>query len=554
MNYINIETKIHGTTLAHDGVSQVKLDLIIASTNRSSNRYYQFTNRHSLFYKILSNSDRMLKKDPVFRQLPLKEQKEWLNIRNLKTGDRGYLNRYLIPILKKEVPEVYSQLIEPHSLLQPLDIAPEIDSLLLARSIPSYFKYMERLNRHKKGVFSNLQRAYIGFLQMRALNLVAGFLKDFEQDLELMTDSLLSSNSMSHWADMTYLISGLCEQADPNHHDPLSLNAINCLRSIYVSLFNIAMLLMRNSQKIPLELRHVLPIIPDKLNFSRTQLEADRAWGRYQDHQFLFMRLPKRQATVLAEKLGKLSPVERVIWMGSLGRFEIRSLILQIVSHQNQFLNLAQACREIRPSQTDQYNFTCRVWKELQNIYQTELRSLSTTPVEIHHLFEKAEHQHPTNLQEQLETTTSETDLSLISDLSFLVVDDSRQMRQMTIKVLKEAGIGLMTEAADGQEAWHILQKQSFDVILCDWIMPKMTGIELVQKVMQIEDIACRTSFIMLTTINNKSSIVEALSVGVRGYLIKPFSRRQLLEKVYFATEWHRKEQQALATQSVSHD
>ncbi|MFH2130153.1 MAG: hypothetical protein ABIK68_07250, partial [bacterium] len=65
--------------------------------------------------------------------------------------------------------------------------------------------------------------------------------------------------------------------------------------------------------------------------------------------------------------------------------------------------------------------------------------------------------------------------------------------------------------------------------------------------IMQVEELARNVTFLMLTTVDNKASIVEALSVGVRGYLIKPFSRKQLLDKVYFATEWLRREQQRVS-------
>jgi two-component system, chemotaxis family, chemotaxis protein CheY len=124
------------------------------------------------------------------------------------------------------------------------------------------------------------------------------------------------------------------------------------------------------------------------------------------------------------------------------------------------------------------------------------------------------------------------------------VVDDSERIRQMTIKVLKEAGISRISEAGDGEEAWVIIQDQKPDVILCDWLMPKLSGIELVQRMMQVEELARRIAFLMLTTVDNKASIVQALSLGVRGYLIKPFTRKQLLDKVLFAVEWVKREGQ----------
>lgn len=554
MGYINLQNEKDLDILTRSGVSAGKLKQALASVNRANDSYYQLSERHTYFHKILAAGDLMLKSDPSFQQLPLKDQKEWQRVRDAKTGDRGYINRYLSAVIQEGSPTVYSELIEPR-LMRALkgntsvdfDLAPEIDAIILVCGIPGYFKFLSKLADHKKGVFNAMQRSYISFLHMRALHIVSCYLMDIEQDPDAVKIALLGN--LASWPEMTETVIDLCEQADPNHHDALSSHAINWLRSMYVSLFNIAMLLLRSQAEIPFELCRFLPAIPDRLTFDRSELEQSGFWDRYQDHHFLFMKLPRELVTGMGEALARLSAAERVTWMGCLGRSEIRVLILQIVSQENQFLNLADACKSIKPSNSQDHYLATRVWDVLVDIYRDELAGLETTPVSIHNLFKETRTgKRPKNKTNSGSPPTAESrtlveaDLTEIQKLSFLVVDDSDRMRQMTIKVLKDTGVNQVSEAVNGLEALKMLNGQHFDVVLCDWIMPEMTGIELVQKIMQVEAIAQSTTFIMLTTVNNKASIVEALSMGVRGYLIKPFSRKQLLEKVFFATEWLRKE------------
>ncbi|NQU65150.1 MAG: response regulator [SAR324 cluster bacterium] len=242
--------------------------------------------------------------------------------------------------------------------------------------------------------------------------------------------------------------------------------------------------------------------------------------------------------------------------MGCLGKEEIRALVLPMISQSNHFENLAVTSRGIPASDSENYPFGLRVWGVLCDIYTERMIGKEGVSAKVLELFG-----HTTSLKQTppapvappvptahaVPTTPDQpADLSTIRNLSFLVVDDSDRIRQMTVKVLNDAGVTRILESCDGAEAWEILKKSpSVDVVLSDWIMPKLTGIELVQRVMQVESLARNITFLMLTSVDSKASIVEALSVGVRGYLIKPFSRKQLLEKVYFATEWLRKEQQS---------
>ena len=112
-----------------------------------------------------------------------------------------------------------------------------------------------------------------------------------------------------------------------------------------------------------------------------------------------------------------------------------------------------------------------------------------------------------------------------------LVVDDSRSMRSIIGKQLRELGIEV-AEAASGLEALDALRLQSpFDVMLVDWNMPHMDGFELLRKVradQAYEDLP----IMMVTTESEMSQVAIALEGGANEYLMKPFDRQALLEKL----------------------
>ena len=110
-----------------------------------------------------------------------------------------------------------------------------------------------------------------------------------------------------------------------------------------------------------------------------------------------------------------------------------------------------------------------------------------------------------------------------------LVVDDSMTIRRIVIKALGLAGINDAAEAGDGMEAVKALQAGGFDLILLDWNMPKMSGIDTLHSIRQAGN---KTPVIMVTTEAEKSRVIEAIKAGANDYLIKPFSPDQLAAKV----------------------
>jgi two-component system chemotaxis response regulator CheY len=110
-----------------------------------------------------------------------------------------------------------------------------------------------------------------------------------------------------------------------------------------------------------------------------------------------------------------------------------------------------------------------------------------------------------------------------------LVVDDSLTIRRIVIKALGIVGINEAAEAGDGQEAVTAAQAGQFDLILMDWNMPNMSGIDALRTIRQSGN---KTPVIMVTTEAEKSRVIEAIKTGANDYLIKPFSPEQLAAKV----------------------
>jgi two-component system, chemotaxis family, chemotaxis protein CheY len=110
-----------------------------------------------------------------------------------------------------------------------------------------------------------------------------------------------------------------------------------------------------------------------------------------------------------------------------------------------------------------------------------------------------------------------------------LVVDDSLTIRRIVIKALALVGISDAREAGDGADALAVMKDQQFDVVLLDWNMPKLSGIDTLKA---IRGGGSKVPVIMVTTEAEKSRVIEAIKAGANDYLIKPFSPDQLATKV----------------------
>ncbi len=113
-----------------------------------------------------------------------------------------------------------------------------------------------------------------------------------------------------------------------------------------------------------------------------------------------------------------------------------------------------------------------------------------------------------------------------------LVVDDNRDNRELVVKILKSRGYHVI-EAADGEEALKKACEERPDLILMDISIPKIDGYEVTRRLKEREEFG-ETPIIALTAHVMKGDMEKALSAGCRGYIAKPFTIRELPEKVEY--------------------
>jgi two-component system, chemotaxis family, chemotaxis protein CheY len=117
------------------------------------------------------------------------------------------------------------------------------------------------------------------------------------------------------------------------------------------------------------------------------------------------------------------------------------------------------------------------------------------------------------------------------TDLKFLIVDDFSTMRRIVRNLLKEAGFANADEAEDGVAALAKLRTVSFDFVVTDINMPNMNGFELLSQIRG--DAALKhLPVLMITAEARKEDIVMAAQAGASGYIVKPFTKATLEEKV----------------------
>jgi two-component system, chemotaxis family, chemotaxis protein CheY len=110
-----------------------------------------------------------------------------------------------------------------------------------------------------------------------------------------------------------------------------------------------------------------------------------------------------------------------------------------------------------------------------------------------------------------------------------LIVDDSAVMRKVLIGALSRVGINDFQEAADGKEAVDAVSGSEFNLILMDWNMPNMLGIDAVK---EIRALGKSVPIIMVTTEAEKSRVIDALKAGANNYVIKPFKPEAIVAKI----------------------
>ncbi|HRI17247.1 MAG TPA: response regulator [Burkholderiaceae bacterium] len=128
------------------------------------------------------------------------------------------------------------------------------------------------------------------------------------------------------------------------------------------------------------------------------------------------------------------------------------------------------------------------------------------------------------------------------ANLKFLIVDDFSTMRRIVRGLLREMGCAATEEAEDGAVALQMLRSAPFDFVVTDINMPNMNGFDLLKAIKSDETLA-HLPVLMVTAEARREDIVQAAQCGAAGYIVKPFTKATLEEKVTKILQQH-----ALAT------
>jgi len=115
--------------------------------------------------------------------------------------------------------------------------------------------------------------------------------------------------------------------------------------------------------------------------------------------------------------------------------------------------------------------------------------------------------------------------------MRILVVDDFSTMRRILKNILKQIGYTDIEEAEDGNGALAKLRQDKYDLVVSDWNMPNMSGLDLL-KAIRADSALNGTPVLMVTAEAKKENVVEAIKAGVNNYVVKPFTAEVLREKI----------------------
>ena len=124
--------------------------------------------------------------------------------------------------------------------------------------------------------------------------------------------------------------------------------------------------------------------------------------------------------------------------------------------------------------------------------------------------------------------------MAITKQTKILVVDDFEVMRKVTTAQLRALGAVQIFQAKDGAEALRLLNQQAFDLILSDWNMPVMTGLELLVAVRASKKLS-HIPFVMITAEAERERVIEAIAQGVNSLLVKPYTAGSLAERIAMA-------------------
>ena len=115
--------------------------------------------------------------------------------------------------------------------------------------------------------------------------------------------------------------------------------------------------------------------------------------------------------------------------------------------------------------------------------------------------------------------------------MNVLIVDDFATMRRILKNIIRQIGFSNIAEAENGKNALKLLKSEPIDLVLCDWNMPEMAGIDLLNAVRGDAQLKSMP-FVMVTAEAQKENILEAVKAGVSSYIVKPFTAETVEEKL----------------------
>jgi CheY-like chemotaxis protein len=119
-----------------------------------------------------------------------------------------------------------------------------------------------------------------------------------------------------------------------------------------------------------------------------------------------------------------------------------------------------------------------------------------------------------------------------MKNLKVLIVDDAKFICELVTKIVSDAFPQFSVKAAfNGEEARTLLSSETFDIILCDWEMPKMSGLEVLEWT-RAQPQYKSVPFVMVTSRGEREYVLKAIHAGVNDYLGKPFTKEQLVQKI----------------------
>lgn len=127
--------------------------------------------------------------------------------------------------------------------------------------------------------------------------------------------------------------------------------------------------------------------------------------------------------------------------------------------------------------------------------------------------------------------------MDLDTSKRILIAEDNPNLRQVIVNIVKKIGYAQVLEAEDGEIAWQFIQRGGVDIVLTDWAMPGLDGMQLLKKIRTANTPTRDIPFLMITAADTKNAILSAGKEGVDAYIIKPFSVNTIMEKITEAIE-----------------